>query len=171
LVLRMFRGVVSVVVLGVNLLSLGSLDEHSTAIFLDLLAVELHGELLRLGGLVLDGGEGGGFQRSAVYGRLPFLVHLHVVLLGHGARVLGGGEGGGELLVVDGEGGGGGKLLVVGGEGGGGGDLLVIGGEGGGGGELLVHFVFDPTFASLHFTSFCTAFLWPNFNLFQTNGF
>jgi hypothetical protein len=39
LVLRMFRGVVSVVVLGVNLLSLGSLDEHSTAIFLDLLAM------------------------------------------------------------------------------------------------------------------------------------
>ena len=36
LVLWMFRGVVSVVV---NLLSLGSLDEHSTAIFLDLLVM------------------------------------------------------------------------------------------------------------------------------------
>jgi hypothetical protein len=144
----MFRGVVSV---GVNLLSLGSLDEHTTAIFLDLLAGELHGYLLRLGGLVLDGGEGGGFQRFAVYGGLPLLVHLHVVLLRHGARVLGGGEGGGELLVVDGEGGG--KLLVVGG---GGGDLLVVGGEGGGGGELLVHFVFDPSFASLHFTECIT---------------
>jgi hypothetical protein len=90
----MFRGVVSVVVLGVNLLSLGSLDEHSTAIFLDLLAGELHGDLLRLGGLVLDDvGESGGFQRSAVHGGLPLLVHLHVVLLGHGVRVLGGGEG------------------------------------------------------------------------------
>jgi hypothetical protein len=45
----------SVVVPGVNLLSLGSLDEHSTAIFLDLLAGdELHGDHLGLGGLVLD---------------------------------------------------------------------------------------------------------------------
>ena len=81
-------GVVSVVVLGVNLLSRGSLNEHSTAIILDLLAGELLGDLLRLGGLVLDGGEGGGFQRSAVYGRLPLLVHLHVILLRHGASVL-----------------------------------------------------------------------------------
>jgi hypothetical protein len=48
LFLRMFRGVVSVFVPGVNLLSLGSLNEHSTAIFLDLLANdELHGDLLK----------------------------------------------------------------------------------------------------------------------------
>jgi hypothetical protein len=145
LVLRMFRGVVSVVILGVNLLSLGSLDEHSTAICLDLLAGELHGDLLRLGGLVLDGGEGSGFQRSAVYGGLPLLVHLHVVLLGGGE-----GGGGGELLVVVGEGGGGGELLVIVGEGGGGG-LLVVGGEGGGGGELLVNFVSETSFTSIHF--------------------
>jgi hypothetical protein len=128
LVLRMFRGVVSVVVLGVNLLSLGSLDEHSTAIFLDLLVGELHGDLLRLGCLVL-GGDGDdeavpGFRRRQLlllYVALFCLssqnVHLHYDPLGHSARVLGGGEGGG-------------------------GELLVVGGEGGGGGELLINFVF-----------------------------
>ena len=72
----------SVVVLGVNLLSLGSLDEHSTAIFLDLLAGELHGDLLRVGGLVLDDvGEGVG-------------VGEHLVAVGEGV-----GDGV-ELLVV-----------------------------------------------------------------------
>jgi hypothetical protein len=112
----------------------------------------------RLGGLVLDDvDESVGFQRSAVYGGLPLLVHLHIVPLGYGARVLGdggellvvGGEGGGgELLVVGGEGGG--ELLVVGGEGGGG-ELLVVGGEGGGGDEFLVNFVSDTSFTLLHF--------------------
>jgi hypothetical protein len=48
----MFMRVVSV---GDNLLGLGSLDDTSTAIFLDLLVDdELHSDLLRLGGLVLD---------------------------------------------------------------------------------------------------------------------
>jgi hypothetical protein len=97
LVLRMFRGVVSVVVLSANLLSLGSFDEHSTAIYLDLLAGgELHADLLRLGGLVLDGD-------VLLHGKL-LLGHLHVDLLRLGMRVLGGGEGG--------EGSGGGGLLV-----------------------------------------------------------
>jgi hypothetical protein len=86
-----------------------------------------------LGARGLGGGEGGGFQRSAVYGGIHLLVHLHVVLLGLGVRVLG--DGGGELLVVGVEGDGGGELLVVGSE----------------GGELLVNFVFDTSFTSLHF--------------------
>jgi hypothetical protein len=53
----MFRKAVSVgvMLLCVNLLSLSSLDEHFTAIFLDMLVNgELQDDLLRLGGLVLD---------------------------------------------------------------------------------------------------------------------
>jgi hypothetical protein len=61
----------------------------STAIFLDLLVNdELHGDLLRLSGLVLDGD-------VLLHGGL-LLVHLHLDLLRLGVRVLGGGgEGGG----------------------------------------------------------------------------
>jgi hypothetical protein len=59
-----------------------------TAIFLDLLVGdELHGDLLRLGGLVLDGD-------VLLHGEL-LLVHFHVDLLRLGVRVLGGGESGG----------------------------------------------------------------------------
>ena len=139
----------SVVVLGVNLLSRGSLNEHSIAILLDLLVGELHGDLLRLGWLVLDDvGDGEAVlefrhrQLLLLYVTLFCLssqnVHLHCDPLGHSARVLGGGEGVGGV-----------ELLVVGGEGGGD-ELPVVGGEGVGGGELLV-VVFDPNFASLHF--------------------
>jgi hypothetical protein len=156
----MFMGVVSVVNPSVNLLSLGSLDEHSSAICLDLLiGDELHSDLLRLGWLVL-GGDGDDeavleFRRRqllllyiALFCLSSQNVHLHCDPLGHSARVLGGGEGVGgvELLVVGGEGGGD-ELPVVGGEAVGGGELLVVvgevellvvGGEGVGGGELLV---------------------------------
>jgi hypothetical protein len=155
---------VSVVVPSVNLLIRGSLDEHSSAICLDLLmGDELHSDLLRLGWLVLDvdvllHGEllldglgwqqGQRFQRCAFRSRLLRLVPLHVVLLGHDVRVLGGGEGVGELLVVVCEG-------VVG-EGVGGGELLVVlGGEGGegGGGKLLSNSVLDSSFLlTFHFS-------------------
>jgi hypothetical protein len=60
LFLKMYRRVVSVgvMLLCVNLLSLSFLDEHFAAIFLDLLVIdELHGDLLRLGGLVLLHGD------------------------------------------------------------------------------------------------------------------
>ena len=62
----------------------------STAIFLDLLVNnELHGNLLRLGGLVLDGD-----GDVLLHGDL-LLVHLHVDLLRLAVCVLGGREGGG----------------------------------------------------------------------------
>jgi hypothetical protein len=153
----MFMGVVSVVSLGVKLLSLGSLNEQSIAICVGLLVGELHSDLLRLGWLVLGvdvllhgkllldclGWQRGRcFQRFTFHSRLLRLVPLHVVLLGHDVRVLGGGEGGGgsELLVVVGEGVGDGvELLVVGGEGVGVGEHLVVVSEGVGDGvELLV---------------------------------
>jgi hypothetical protein len=176
----MFMGAVSVVNPSVNLLSLGSLDEHSSAICLDLLIDdELHSDLLRLGWLVL-GGDGDDeavleFRRRqlmllyiALFCLSSQNVHLHCDPLGHSARVLGGGEGVGgiELLVVGGEGGvdelpvvggeaiGGGELLVVVGKGGG--ELLVVGGEGGGGSDLLVNLVSDTSFASLHFSECIT---------------
>ena len=54
---------VGVMLLCVNLLSLSSLDEHFTAIFLDLLVNgELHGDLLRLGGLVLADDDDAGVE-------------------------------------------------------------------------------------------------------------
>jgi hypothetical protein len=110
--------------------------------------VHLHGNLLRLGAVVLDNLENVDPRVDSKLGLgvLCCLDVLHnLVLLGklHVHVVLGGG---GKLLVVVGEGGDGGKLLVVVGEGGDGVNLLVVGGEGGGSGKLLVNFVLDTSF-------------------------
>ena len=72
----------SVVSLGVKLLSRGSLSEHSIAIYVDLLVGELHGDLLRFGWLVLG-------VDVLLHGEL-LLGHVHVDPLGLGAGVLGG---------------------------------------------------------------------------------
>jgi hypothetical protein len=127
---------------------------HVELLDLSFHAVHHHGNLLRLGAVVLDNLENIYPPVSSKHGLgvLRCLDVLHgQVLLGkfHVHVDLGNGKGGGGVvyLVVGGEGVDSDEFLVVSSEGGSG--VLLVNGGKGGSGELLVDFVLDTSFSSL----------------------